>query len=79
MGEIEVKPSGLSPFITMALMAGMTMDKVYPQPERTPLTDEQKNRLIKSAEEKRERRRLKRMSNQVAYEAGVKSNKGEMK
>ena len=73
-----MKPSGLSPFITMALMAGMTMDKVYPQPERTPLTEEQKQRLIKSAEEKRERRRLKRID-QAAYEAGVKSNKGDVK
>ena len=49
-----------TPFIALALMSGMPMEKVYPQPERTPLTEEQKQRLIKLAKEKRERRNKKR-------------------
>ena len=56
-----MKPSGLSPLVLMGLLGGMHMGPIYPQPERTPLTEEQKQRLIKSAEEKRERRRLKRI------------------
>jgi len=59
------------------LLAGMHMGPMYPQPERTPLTEEQKQRLIKSAEEKRERRRLKRI-NQSNSEAGEKKGRGNV-
>ena len=57
------RPSQLNPFVAMAIMSGMAFgDNPAPLPESfisKPQTEEQKQVMLKKAQEKRERRMLK--------------------
>ena len=59
----------LNPFVAMAIMSGMAFgDNPAPLPESCipkPQTEEQKQAMLKKAQEKRERRRIKNFKESV--------------